>query len=219
MTKFIEVTGKTEEEAIAEGLRQLGLERDDVSVELLERAKPGFLGLGASPARVKLVYEGEDDVVAKARKFLEGLLQRMGSDAVPDVQEKEEGLLAVNLTGEHLGALIGRRGETLDAIQHLTNYVVNHGGGKRVRVNVDAENYRAKREEALQRLAEKVAEKVQRYHRNVTLEPMNSFERHVIHAALQDKPGVTTYSTGTEPNRRVVVAYDRATSTDRRYGR
>ena len=214
MTKFIEVTGKTEEDAIAAGLRELGLERDDVSVEILERAKTGFLGLGATPAKVKLLYEGEDDVVAKAREFLAGLLERMGSEAVPEIEEGEDGLLRVNLTGEHLGALIGRRGETLDAIQHLTNYVVNHGGGKRVRVNVDAENYRAKREDALKRLAEKVAEKVSRYHRNVMLEPMNSFERHVIHAALQDYPGVTTYSTGTEPNRRVIVAVEG--SRDRR---
>ncbi len=209
MTKFIEVTGKTEDDAITAGLRQLGLERDDVSVEILERAKPGFLGLGASPARIKLIYQGEDDVVVKARSFLEGLLARMGSDAVPQIQEAEEGLLTVNLTGEHLGALIGRRGETLDAIQHLTNYVVNHGSDKRVRVNVDAENYRAKREESLKKLAVKVAEKVLRYHRNVMLEPMNSFERHVIHATLQDYAGVTTYSTGTEPNRRVIVASDR----------
>ena len=109
----------------------------------------------------------------------------------------------------NLGSLIGRRGETLDAIQQLTNYAVNHGQSHRVRVHVDAEGYRAKREESLARLAQKVAGKVVKYRRNVTLEPMNAYERHVIHTALQDYPDVTTYSTGTEPNRRTVVAYSR----------
>ena len=120
----------------------------------------------------------------------------------------------VDLVGENLGILIGRRGETLDAIQHLTNYAVNRGQNKRVRINVDAESYRLKREQALQRLAQKVAGKVTRYRRNITLEPMNAYERHVIHAALQDYPDVTTFSTGTEPNRRIVVAYSRYKSAE-----
>ena len=111
--------------------------------------------------------------------------------------------------GSDLGSLIGRRGETLDAIQQLTNYAVNRGQSKRVRIHLDAENYRAKREETLERLARKTASKALKYHRNMTLEPMNAYERHVIHAALQDFDGVTTYSTGTEPNRRVVVACER----------
>ena len=109
-----------------------------------------------------------------------------------------------------LGALIGRRGETLDAIQQLTNYSINRGGeSKRARVQIDAENYREKREESLERLAQKVAGKVVKYRRNVTLEPMNAYERHVIHTALQDTQYITTFSIGTEPNRRVVVSYDR----------
>ena len=120
----------------------------------------------------------------------------------------------VELVGENLGALIGRRGDTLDAIQHLTNYAVNRGETKRVRINVDAESYRAKREESLQRLAKKVGAKVTNYRRNITLEPMNAYERHVIHAALQDMPDVTTFSTGTEPNRRIVVAYSRYRNFD-----
>ncbi len=139
--------------------------------------------------------------------FLKGLLEHMGSDAVPHARKSEEDSYTVELVGASLGMLIGHRGETLDAIQHLTNYVINRGAAKRVRVNVDAENYRLKREESLQRLAKKVAGKVVRFHRNITLEPMNAYERHVIHAALQDVPDVTTFSTGTEPNRRVVVAY------------
>ena len=133
----------------------------------------------------------------------------MGSSAVPHAMKNADESYSVDLVGENLGILIGRRGETLDAIQHLANYAVNRGQNKRVRINVDAENYRLKREESLQRLARKVAGKVTRYRRNITLEPMNAYERHVIHAELQDYPDVTTYSTGTEPNRRIVVAYSR----------
>ena len=273
MRQFIDVTGKTEEEAIQNALRQLGLDRDDVSVEILERAKSGFLGLGSCPAKVRVSYGPEeeeepaapaeaearqeepkpvkaerkprqerkaaekpaapaeepeaapeekqpetvqtlseevDDEKAQAiRKFLSGLLEQMESTAEIHIYLAEKGRYKVILEGKGLGALIGRRGETLDAIQQLTSYAVNRSGGGRVRVQLDAENYREKREQSLQHLARKVAAKVTKYHRSVTLEPMNAYERHVIHTALQDVPGVTTYSTGTEPNRRVVVAYDR----------
>ena len=306
MIKFIDVTGKTEDEAIQSALAQLKMDRDDVSVEILERAKAGFLGIGSAPARVRVSYDdgkaeevkpvekpaapkpekkvepasapkavpmyapevlqkkesrandkprtergdrparedrrenrapraeraerpapqpkpivglGEechDEKSEQIRAFLKGLLEHMDSAAEVKVYESEKGRYKVFLEGEKLGALIGRRGETLDAIQHLTNYAVNRGQNKRARINVDAENYRTKREESLQRLAVKVAGKVVRYRRNITLEPMNAYERHVIHAALQDHPDVTTFSTGTEPNRRIVVAYSRgkAVSTD-----
>ena len=259
MLKYIESTGRSEEAAIEAALQKLGMDRDDVSVEVLERAKTGFLGIGASPAKVKVTYEAPDEEPAEEEKpapaapvvkeapkavheapaapaveekapaadkpasapvgdderarrihaFLTGLLAHMGSDAVPSIALGEENTYEVELLGEHLGSLIGRRGETLDAIQQLTNYAVNHGQSHRVRVHVDAEGYRAKREESLTRLARKVAGKVVKYRRNVTLEPMNAYERHVIHTALQDYPDVTTYSTGTEPNRRTVVAYSR----------
>ena len=275
---YIDVTGKTEEEAIQNALAQLGMDRDDVSVEILERAKSGFLGMGVKPARVRVTY-GPDEapmeevavpvkpaVVEKPEKkeepkpqpkpqqprqpkprqpkqpkpqpkreervekpaasavdlpectdgnavritaFLTGLLEHMGSPAAVKVYEEEKGRYKVILEGQKLGALIGRRGETLDAIQQLTNYAVNSGNEKRIRVHVDAENYRARREASLESLAMKVAAKVKKYRRSVTLEAMNAYERHVIHAALQDVKGVTTYSVGTEPNRRVVVAYDR----------
>ena len=141
--------------------------------------------------------------------FVSGLLEHMDSAAQVKVYEVEKGRYKVILEGEKLGQLIGRRGETLDAIQQLTNYAVNTGSDKRIRIQMDAENYRAKREQSLESLAAKVAAKVAKYRRSVTLEPMNAYERHVIHAALQDVKGVTTYSVGTEPNRRVVVAYDR----------
>lgn len=248
MLKSIEVSAKTEDEALAQALAQLNMERDEVSVEILERAKSGFLGIGSSPARLRVSYEAPDEVepprpaapapaperekkpetkkepvaapaaaesvdtagdMAKTEKFLTGLFERMNVAATPVVTKGEDGIISVKLEGENMGSLIGRRGETLDAIQHLTNYTVNHGRTSRTKINIDAENYREKRAQSLQQLAQKVAGKVVRYRRNVTLEPMNAYERHVIHTALQDFDGVTTYSTGTEPNRRIVVAYER----------
>ena len=252
MLKWIESTGKSEDAAIEAALQKLGMDRDEVSVEILERAKSGFLGIGSCPAKVKVSYEAPDeepeevpapsaeapvekeqpaptpveqptpkaapaapvsagleDRTAAIESFLTGLLTHMGSQAKPEIKVDENGTYQVELVGQDLGGLIGRRGETLDAIQQLTGYAVNHGQSKRVRIHVDAEGYRAKREESLIRLAHKVAGKVVRYRRNVTLEPMNAYERHVIHTALQDTPDVTTYSIGTEPNRRTVVAYSR----------
>ena len=286
MRKWIETTGRSEEDAIAAALFQLGLDRDDVSVEVIERAKSGFLGFGGNPAKVRVSYEvpgeeetpaaeevkapveepkpvveapkaapapkaepapaavesapkqeeentlqpgdeviigkeekpapasvaelepaAEDDPKAmKIREFLEGLMEHLNVQATSDIYRSETGYKVI-LQGHGLGAIIGRRGETLDAIQQLTNYSVNRGQSKRVRIHIDAEGYRAKREESLQRLAVKVAGKVVKYRKNMTLEPMNAYERHVIHAALQDYPNVTTYSTGVEPNRRTVVAY------------
>ena len=248
MLKWIESTGKSEEAAIEAALQKLGMDRDEVSVEVLERAKSGFLGIGSCPAKVKVTYEAPDEpetpapveekapvaqpiqeekpapaveaeapaaAPAQGEKaeqidaFLTGLLSHMGAAAKPVIKMDENGTYQVELVGQDLGGLIGRRGETLDAIQQLTGYAVNHGQSKRVRIHVDAEGYRAKREESLIRLAHKVAGKVVKYRRNVTLEPMNAYERHVIHTALQDTPDVTTYSIGTEPNRRTVVAYSR----------
>ena len=241
MLKFIEVTGKNEDEAIAKGLAQLGLDRDDVSLEILERGKTGFLGIGSVPAKVKLTYEApdeapvveekvvpvvatqsveeqpaqtstpvvevvDDEVAQGIIRFQSGLFAQMGVEATSRVT-RDGDTYQVVLEGDNMGALIGHRGETLDAIQQLTGYVVNRGRSHRVRIHVDAEGYRARREEALQRLAHKTAAKVVKYRRNITLEAMNAYERHVIHAALQDVAGVSTYSTGTEPNRRTVVAY------------
>ena len=251
MINYLEKTGKTDDEAIAAALEEIGLDRDDVSVEIIERAKPGFLGIGSVPARVRISWEteGEESATpapvpeevpaakeeipaapaapekksepaaepvdepedyARVRSFLTGLLEHMDLEADITISEREGGGLLVDLAGPGMGAVIGRRGETLDAIQHLTNYAVNHGNEKHLRISVDAENYRAKREESLSRLAEKMAEKAIKYKRSMALEPMNSYERHVIHTALQDYEGVTTASTGTEPNRRVVVSYVRS---------
>lgn len=249
MIKYLEKSGKTDDEALAAALAELGLERDDVSVEIVERAKSGFLGIGASPAVIRVQYEVADEapaveeapaeaevraesaetrpespaeaapaeyepkytegVKAATESFLHGLLERMGVKAEITIRDRDNGGLLVELAGPGMGAVIGRRGETLDAIQHLTNYAVNRGSEKRCHISVDAESYRAKREESLVRLAEKMAAKVVKYKRSMALEPMNSYERHVIHTALQNYEGVSTSSTGTEPNRRVVVSYER----------
>ena len=310
MIKQLEMTGKNKDEAISRALAQLGMDRDDVSVEILELGKTGFLGIGSVPAKVRVTYEvpdeprgsdlppvgrgdlGAPDIISqppveqkparapkaerrpskprkeprpvsapqtptshapqtsqvsqvsqasqapqtpqasqarqvpvrpvsetqaesvssegaeeKIQAFLTGLLEHMEVSATPHIT-RDGDTYDVVLEGENLGSLIGRRGETLDAIQQLTGYAVNKNRSKRVRIHMDAENYRARREESLRRLATKVAGKVLRYHRSVTLEPMNAYERHVIHAALQDYRGVTTHSVGVEPNRRVVVSCD-----------
>ena len=232
MIKSLEKTGRTEDEALAAALEELGMERDDVSVQVVERAKSGFLGIGATPAIIRVEYEAADEPeepsvpveektetkaapvdenpqYAEIRKFLTGLLERMGTEADIEISPREGKGVNVNLSGPNMGAVIGRRGETLDAIQHLTNYVINRGNEKHMHISVDAESYRAKREESLVRLAEKMAAKVIKYKRSMALEPMNSYERHIIHTALQNYEGVTTSSTGSEPNRRVVVSYDR----------
>ena len=250
MKKYLEKSGKTEDEALAAALRELGLDRDDVSVEIVERAKSGFLGIGASPAVVRVEYDVPEEapaapvseppraekkaekaaepaapavstepkytegVKADTERFLRGLLERMGVKAEIEITDRDNGGILVNLSGPGMGAVIGRRGETLDAIQHLTNYAVNRGSDKRCHISVDAESYRAKREESLVHLAEKMAAKVVKYKRSMALEPMNSYERHVIHTALQNFEGVSTSSTGTEPNRRVVVSYERPNKQD-----
>ena len=145
----------------------------------------------------------------KIEQFIAGLLENMGSKAVPHCWADGDNSYRVELTGEGLGFLIGRRGETLDAIQHLANYAVNRSVDGHVRINVDAECYREKREDSLRRYARKKAQQVLKNRRRTTLEPMNAYERHVIHAALQDMDNITTHSTGTEPNRRVVIEYVR----------
>ena len=145
----------------------------------------------------------------KIETFIKGLLEHMGSKAEPHAFKENDNTYFVELVGEDLGYLIGRRGDTLDAIQHLANYTVNRGVEGHIRINVDAESYREKREDSLRRYARKKAQQVLKARRRTTLEPMNAYERHVIHAALQDMENITTHSTGTEPNRRVVIEYVR----------
>jgi len=285
--KSIVTTGKTIDLAIEAALSQLGLDRDSVSVTVLAQAKAGFLGFGATPAKVQVTYEAPDpkpepsapksalgsasrskkpaaapvkkpeapkpeapkaekpaapkaepkkeapkpqpkkeapkapkepkvyapaapgSVEEKIETFLKGLLEHMNSQAIPHAWKENENTYMVELVGDDLGYLIGRRGDTLDALQHLCNYSINRGVEGHIRINVDAESYREKREESLRRYAHKKAQQVLKAHRRTTLEPMNAYERHVIHATLQDTDRITTYSVGTEPNRRVVIEYVR----------
>ena len=294
MEKTLIASGNTIDEAIDSALAQLGLDRDNVSVQVLQQAKAGFLGIGRQQAKVQVTYEAPDPVpeapkvalssasrskpkpakkpeapkaepkpeapkpeAPKAEKkpeapkpekkerpareprekkpqapkapaepkvyapaepgsveekievFLKGLLEHMGSKAVPHCWKEEGNTYQVELVGEDLGYLIGRRGDTLDAIQHLANYSINRGVEGHIRINVDAESYREKREESLRRYAVKKAQQVLKMRRRTTLEPMNAYERHVIHAALQDMENITTHSTGVEPNRCVVIEYVR----------
>ena len=288
MEKTLIATGKTIDLAVEAALAQLGMDRDDVSVQVLQQAKPGFLGFGAQNAKIQVTYEVPDPApaaaapksalgsasrstkkvsstapapvpekkpapkaapktapmdhvapVAEVKKpvreekpkapkapkvyaaaeagsveekietFIAGLLQHMGSNAVPHAVKGEDNTYDVELVGEDLGYLIGRRGDTLDAIQHLANYSINRDVEGHIRINVDAEEYRAKREDSLRKYARKKAQQVLKAHRRTTLEPMNAYERHVIHSTLQDMDKITTYSTGTEPNRRVVIEYVR----------
>ena len=290
MEKTIITTGKTIELAIEAALTQLGLERDDVSVQVLAQAKAGFLGFGATPAKIQVTYEAPDPIpeapkvalssasrskpkakkpqapkeeapkaepkaeapkaepmkaepkveapkaepkvkAPKAEKqakepktyapaeagsteeaieqFLKGLLEHMGSSAVPHAWKVDKTTYKVDLVGDDLGYLIGRRGDTLDAIQHLCNYSIKRGSEGHIRINVDAEEYREKREDSLRRYARKKAQQVLKNRRRTTLEPMNAYERHVIHATLQEMENITTHSTGVEPNRRVVIEYVR----------
>ena len=302
MEKTLITTGKTIDLAIEAALAQLGLERDDVSVQVLAQAKAGFLGFGSAPAKVQVTYEAPDPkpeapkvalssasrskpkAAAPVKKpeapkaepkpeapkaepkveapkqpkaeapkaeapkqpkpkapkqpkaepkveapkapktfapaepgsteeaieqFLKGLLEHMGSNAVPHAWKVDKNTYKAELVGDDLGYLIGRRGDTLDAIQHLCNYSVKREGEGHIRINVDAEEYREKREESLRRYARKKAQQVLKNRRRTTLEPMNAYERHVIHATLQEMENITTHSTGTEPNRRVVIEYVR----------
>ena len=290
MEKTLIASGKTIDLAIESALTQLGLDRDSVSVMVLQQAKNGFLGFGAQPAKVQVTYEAPDpvpeapkvalssasrskpkakpaapktepkpeppkpaapkaepkaekkeepkkapkqekpkapkenkapkavkeyapaapgSVEEKIETFLKGLLEHMGSQAVPHAWKENDNTYMVELVGDDLGYLIGRRGDTLDALQHLSNYTINRGIEGHIRINVDAEAYRQKREDSLRRYATKKAQQVLKAHRRTTLEPMNAYERHVIHATLQDMDRITTYSVGTEPNRRVVIEYVR----------
>ena len=310
MEKTIITSGKTIDLAIEAALNQLGLDRDSVSVMVLQQAKAGFLGFGAQPAKVQVTYEAPDPIPEKVEKpksalgsasrskpkaaapvkkpepkaeapkaeapkaesvkterkpeppkapkaerrnepkpekpkapkaekkaepkaekkteapkeyapaeagsveekietFIKGLLEHMDSNAVPHAWKESDNTYKVDLVGDDLGYLIGRRGDTLDAIQHLANYTVNRDVEGHIRINVDAESYRQKREDSLRRYARKKAQQVLKNRRRTTLEPMNAYERHVIHASLQDMDNITTHSTGTEPNRRVVIEYVR----------
>ena len=206
--RIVEKTGKTVEEAITAGVMELAVERERVKVEILEEpTKKGLFGLfGTKLARVKLYYE--DNPGELATEFIFSICQAI--DIKADIQVSKTGEhWHINISGPELGLLIGRRGDTLDALQYLTNLAVAKKLSERVRIVVDVEGYRLRREETLIRLAKRLSDKVKRTGTRIVLEPMNPHERRIIHTSLQDETRISTFSEGDDPNRRVVIALKR----------
>jgi spoIIIJ-associated protein len=196
-------TGKTIEDAILAAAIQLAVQRDKLEIEVLEEPVKGLFGVfGGKDAKIKAtVRRSMADVT---RDFLTELFENMELEAKLDIVESDD-LISVNVSGPKMGILIGHRGETLDAVQYLTSLVVNRNAEKYKRVAIDTENYRSKREETLKKLARRLSHKVQKTRKKVVLEPMNPFERRIIHSTLQKDPYVHTHSEGEEPYRKVVI--------------
>ena len=207
MAYSIEKTGKTVQEAISAALSELNLSEEYVDIEIIDEGTKGIFGLiGTKVARIKAtVKEEENNRCDIASDFLYTILNNMEVEADISVSEDEESIV-IDINGDDIGIIIGRRGETMDALQYLTSLVVNKGYEDYKRVILNVENYRQKREETLVKLANRLAEKVVKYKKPVTLEPMNPYERRIIHSSLQGHKYVETYSTGEEPKRKVVIA-------------
>lgn len=205
---YMEVSAKTVNEAIIEACQKFGVASDKLGYEIIEEGSAGFLGIGAKPAVIKAWVKCS--VEADARNFLRDVFAAMNMTVTVDIQyNEEEKSMDIELQGEDMGILIGKRGQTLDSLQYLVSLVVNKNVEDFVRIKVDTENYRARRRETLENLARNIAYKVKRNKRPVSLEPMNPYERRIIHSALQNDKYVTTHSEGDEPFRRVVVTLKR----------
>ena len=201
---FIEFSAKTVDDAITEACQKLTVTSDKLEYEVIEEGSSGFLGIGAKPAVIKAKVK--DSVADKAKEFLKEVFDAMNVVVVIDVKYDEENRnIDIELSGDEMGVLIGKRGQTLDSLQYLVSLVVNKGEDEYIRVKVDTEDYRKRRKETLENLAKNIAYKVKRTKRPVSLEPMNPYERRIIHSALQNDKYVTTHSEGEEPFRRVVV--------------
>lgn len=227
--KSVIKNAKSVDEAVAAALAELNVTEDMVTVEVLEEGKKGFLGLAGRDASVRVTVneesadadEGKEAVLSAApadtadgdspieiaENFLKQILASMELEADLSIQSGDDNTVEIDITGDDMGILIGRRGETLSALQYLTSLAVNRRTEDYYRIVLDTENYKKRREETLKRLAKKLAGNAVRYRRNVTLEAMSPYERRVIHSELQNDPMVTTYSTGEEPNRKVVIVY------------
>ena len=203
--KFVEKSGKSVEEALRLALIDLDATREQVEVDVLDEGSKGFLGLGAKEAKIRVTKK--NDVIEIAKVFLNNVLKEMNISAEIEAVLLDE-VMNVNMIGEDMAILIGKRGQTLDSLQYLLSLVVNKNRDEYLRVVLDTENYRAKRKETLESLAEKLAMKVKKSRKNVILEPMNPYERRIIHSALQNNPNVSTKSEGDEPYRKVVIYYD-----------
>ncbi len=202
MDQIIEKSARTVQEAIDCALEELGADIDDVEVEVLEEGNKGIFGIGSKSAKVRVILRSSRS--DEAVQFLEDILSKMNVDVDIDKFEDEDSI-QLKITGKDSGIIIGRRGETLDALQYLTSLVVNKQSDDYKRVILDIENYRQKREDTLVKLAERLAERVVKYRKSVTLEPMNPYERRIIHSTLQTNNMVDTHSIGEEPNRKVVI--------------
>ena len=202
--KKTEITAKSISEAMTKAAEFFGVEEENIEIEVLENASSGFLGMGAKPYKIAAWIKGGDNT-EKAEEFLKKVVSMMGVEASFEVEQDDE-TMSITMSGDKMGLLIGRRGETLDALQYLTSIVANKDRDDYLRVSLDTENYREKRKDVLEKLANKIADKVVRNGRSMTLEPMNPFERRIIHAALQNHDMVETSSVGEEPERRVVVS-------------
>ena len=201
-------TAKTVEEALALAATELGVSVDALEYTVLEEPKKGLFGIGSAPAKIQATYTLTAIELAVA--FVETTLKNMHIDATVTVSDTELGK-KIDVTGEAAGVLIGHHGETLDSFQHLANLAANRTQNKKTpvpKISVDIESYRAKREETLRALARRMAHKVVKFKRSVMLEPMNPYERRIIHAELQNFPGVNTNSIGSENNRKVVIYLD-----------
>ncbi|SFQ25958.1 spoIIIJ-associated protein [Caldicoprobacter faecalis] len=201
--RSVETTGKTIEEAILMAVAKLGVQRDNLDIEIFEEPVKGLFGIiGGRNARIRATIKRS--VKDEIKEFLSRVLELMGIEAKIEITE-EESQIMVKLSGQNMGLVIGRRGETLDALQYITNLAVNRNKSDYKRIIIDTEEYRSKREETLRKLAKRLANKVQRTKKSIVLEPMNPYERRIIHSTLQNHPYVTTYSEGEEPYRKVVI--------------
>ena len=209
--EFVEISAKTVNEAITEACRKLSVTSDRLDYQVIEEGSSGFLGIGSRPAVIRAAAKIEEvSAEAAAKNFLNDVFTAMNMDVVVDVNyNEEEKSMDINLSGEEMGVLIGKRGQTLDSLQYLVSLVVNKETGEYVRVKVDTENYRQRRKETLENLAKNIAYKVKKTRRPVSLEPMNPYERRIIHSTLQNDRYISTHSEGDEPYRRVVVTYKR----------
>lgn len=203
MSKSITKSAKTVQAAVELALQELGLSEDQVTVEILEEGSRGLFGLGSKDAVVRVT--AKLDLEGRARDFLNDVFFAMGLSVDIDIVRTEK-MMKITLSGDNMGIIIGKRGDTLDALEHLTSLSINRGDGEYVKVVLDTENYREKRQQTLVKLANNLARSVVKNRRKVTLEPMSSNERRIIHSTLQNNPDVDTYSVGEEPNRRIVIA-------------
>ncbi|MCR5195374.1 MAG: protein jag [Pseudobutyrivibrio sp.] len=204
--EYLEFTGKTLDDALTNATVKLGVTSSEIKYEVVEEGSNGFLGIGSKDAVIKVVLASNEDPKEVATEFLNGVFEAMQLEVNITMEFDEvENCLSIDLAGPEMGVLIGKRGQTLDSLQYLTNLAVNRSSDNYTRVKIDTEDYRRRRKETLENLAKNMASKVKRTKKSVTLEAMNPYERRIIHSAIQNDNSVTTHSEGEEPYRYVVI--------------